>query len=150
MKKFKFRMQKLLEIREDLEKREKLAFSKVLMDYTDTENLMKNYQKNKKEQLLNSRKILETNNINLLILRDNARAGLSNRIKLKTKELELKKPKLERARELLLDAVKNKKVIEILKNKAEAKYYKELQRLEQNELDEIGTNSFIMKKNNEQ
>ena len=142
MKKFNFKLQKLLDYRSFLEKEEQDKFSKVLGEYVAIQNVIDSAAQKSKMYLIESNSIIERGDFNLLFLRDKARKGLKTRVLEYNKKLKEKELPLNKARQELIEAMRNKKVIEILKEKARKKYQKEFDKEEQAELDEFGITSY--------
>ncbi len=136
MQKFNFRLQKILDLRTHLEKEEKNRFSKVFKEYNLLDTSIKEMNSERRNLLFAS----DCNGFDLLcyVQREKAREGLKNRIVEKTKLLREKKIELERAREKYLQRKKEKRVLEILREKKWEEYEIELNREEQNDLDEQG------------
>lgn len=146
MGKFKFNLQKLLEIRLKKEEQEKLELAKASMAY---QNVI-----NKKEKLLANVK-----NIRKEISRDRTKmslARLQNYDKL-TKDTDLAvkalEPIIEEKKKIMQEHIKlysslqkDRKAVEILKDKAYKRFLEDENRAEQKDLDEIAKNTYLKHK----
>ena len=140
---YKFRLQKLLDIRIDKEEESKIKFKEAQVEKQNTEvkldNLKVTYETVRKTENASSlieRKIKanDLNAVNISI--DNTREELSkNVIKLEEKRTELEKKQVER------------KTVEILKEKKEMIFYKEQEMIEQKANDEFALYAFIRRRN---
>lgn len=146
MKKFKFRFQKLLDVRTHRERKEQEKFSKVLSEYVAIENVIKESDEKRRQILEDSRTFIQEGKVQLFWYRDMARKGLKTKMNNFTKKLREKEVPLNKARAELLEAVKKKKMMEILKDKDFEKYKDEVQKEEQSELDEFGSNIYLRNK----
>lgn len=146
MKKFEFRFERLLDIRKYQEREEQYKFAQVLGKFMATKNIIDTSFGKKKDYLLGSKNAVKNLNISYLVNRDKAIMGLSNRIKVHNNKLKEQKFLLEKEREVLLDKTKKRKTLEILKEKQFEKYKKEVEKAENYELDEIGTNIYLKNK----
>ncbi len=145
MKKFKFKFEKLLNIREYQEREEQFAFARVYQKYLNIKNIIDFSNEKKEEYLISSKKYVENLDINFLVIRDKARTGLSNKVKINKNRLKEQEFFVETEREKLIEATKKRKTLDLLKEKEFNKYMKEVERVENLELDEIGTNAYIKK-----
>ncbi len=145
MKRFNFKLEKLLEYRGHLEKEEQNKFALVLGKYVAIENVVKSSLTERNRILSASKASMDRGDLSLFFYREKARKGLTSRMKDYTKKLEAQAIPLNEARETLILARQKKKAIEILKNKAKIKFDKEMMKEEQSELDEFGNNSFYRK-----
>ncbi len=146
MKKFKYKFDRLLDIRTYQERQKQFEFASVLSKYLKTKNIIDTSNELRTEYLLNSKEHVRSLDLDYLVLRDKARLGLSNRAKSYMNLLKEQKFIVEKEREVLIEASKKKKTLEILKEREFEKYQKEMFKVENEELDEIGSN--IYRKNN--
>lgn len=146
MKKFKFNLQKLLEIRQKKEDQEKLELAKASMAY---QNVL-----NKKEKLLsnvkNIRKDLSSDRSKMSLARLQNYDKLTKDTDLAVKALE---PVIEEKKKIMQEHIRlyaslqrDRKAVEILKDKAYQRYLEEQNRAEQKELDEIAKNTYLKHK----
>ena len=143
MKRFQFKLQRLLEYREHLEKQEQDKFSKVLGQYVGTEQIIETAHQNKNRVLKESQSFIDKGDLHLFYYREKARKGLQTKMNDFTKILQEQAIPLENARKNLLEAMKNKKAIDILKQKAKTKHQEEMQKEEQMDLDEFGATAYL-------
>ena len=137
---YKFRLQKLLEIREKTEEKEKILFmeasnAKHLVE-KQLEDLQDNYNRYSSINLSKASTIerkIQHNYLNLL----------SSSIEKTTVDLEDKKQSLELKRQDLIDAQVNRKTVEILKEKKQKEYLWEMARVEQLQNDEYALYGFV-------
>lgn len=141
MEKFNFRLQKLLDIREDMEERSKVIFKKAQDEKNNTQiklqNLTENYEKYsevRKNGSVIEQKITQAylNSLTLCIDETN-------------EELQKKCSVLEEKREELKQKQIERKTVEILKDKQEAKFIKEQNQIEQKNNDEFALYGFMRK-----
>lgn len=141
MEKFNFKLQKLLDIREDMEERSKVIFKKAQDEKNNTQiklqNLTENYEKYsevRKNGSVIEQKITQAylNSLTLCIDETN-------------EELRKKCSVLEEKREELKQKQIERKTVEILKDKQEAKFIKEQNQIEQKNNDEFALYGFIRK-----
>lgn len=137
---YKFRLQKLLEIREKTEEKEKILFMEASNEKNKVEkqlgDLKDNYHRYSSINLSKASTIerkIQHNYLNLL----------SNSIEKVTEELEDKKQNLELKRKDLIEAQVNRKTVEILKEKKQKEYLWELARVEQLQNDEYALYGFV-------
>ncbi len=146
MKKFNFKFQKLLDVRSHREKEEQEKFAVVLGEYVAVQNIIGDAAQKRKQVLDESRAFMESGNLQLFHFRDRAREGLKCKSIHYNKILKEKEIPLNAAREKLVEAMKKKKVMEILKDKAKSSYIQEVVKEEQNELDDFGGTIFLKHK----
>jgi flagellar FliJ protein len=147
MKRFKFPLERLLEIRrhkENLIKNElaKAQRKKVKL-LQEKEELL-----NKYKQGLNELKIMEKENILSIQKFNNFQSYfnfLKNETEKKDKIIKLADEEIAIISKKLIEARKERRIIERLKEKALKKYFYELQKEEQEFFDEVGMNKFIEK-----
>ncbi len=144
MKKFEFRLQRVLEIKEEIEKQKEREFGeaqKVVLDIIyNIEVMNRQYHQccEEIEQKTSQEHVdtIEMQNYYCYI----------RKIKNDTEQLYEKKRKaeaeVERRRVVLIEASKDRKVLENLKERKINLYQEELNRFEQNVIDEIASNKF--------
>ena len=138
MAKFIFNMQGLLNIKEKLEEQAKTEYGKALNKLEEEKNALLSL-KNKKEQ-------------NILIFRENIKIGVKPnyintinkyisfidvKIEEQIKKVDIAREFAEEKRQDLLKAMKERKVLEALKEKEKENYFKEEIKKEQKIIDEI-------------
>lgn len=142
MEVFKFKLQKLLDIRIDMEEESKIKFKEAQLIKEETENKLKNlkqdYENTSKKDSSSlvewKIKLNYLNAVNNAI--DNTKVELNENIRnLEEKRKELEKKQIER------------KTVETLKEKKEFAYNKEMDLIEQRNNDEYALFSFIRMKN---
>jgi len=148
MKKFSFRLQKLLDIRQKKEDEQKVRLAKAIGDYQ--------LEVKKKEKMLNNikeyRKKLKTesNEITIDDLKylDKLTINTYNALKKQDIIINEKKQKMDEQIDIYNKLKKEKKVVEKLKEIAIKKYNEESNKEEQLINDEIGKDRFIKSKGN--
>ncbi len=143
MKRFNFRLQRILDYRNHLEKEELNNFAKVLGEYVQIENTIEQAHNEKDRILLESETFIKRGDTSLFYYREMARKGLSVKMKNFNKKLQEKAVPLNQAREKLISARKSRKTLDILKDKAIVKYNEDLNKEEQFDLDEFGNTSHM-------
>lgn len=141
---YKFRLQKLLDIRIDKEEESKIKFKEAQVQKENTEvklgDLKETYENTRRSENASSlieRKIKANylNAVNISI--DNTKVELSNDVlNLEKKRKELEKKQVER------------KTVETLKDKKAMIFYKEQEMIEQKANDEFALYAFIRRRNN--
>ena len=138
---FKFDLQKVLEIREDKEKESVRLFKDSQEAVINAESELRNLNEKYDEyKIIRKNESAAFQKINRNYI--NSLAGV---IKQKEKELLVKKNDLERRRRDLLEKQKEKKTVEIIKNKRYDQFIKEENRKEQVVLDELALYSYFKK-----
>lgn len=144
MKKFEFRLQRVLEIKEELEKqkeRELGEAQKVVLDIIEKiENLNAIHLQCRQEL----EKKTSEEKVDTIEMQNYYRylKQIENNIE---RQLQLKfeaETELERRRVILIEASKERKILENLKERKISLYQEELNRFEQNIIDEIASNKF--------
>ncbi len=146
MKKFKFNLQRLLEIRQKKEDQEKLELAKASMAYQTVLN--------KKDKLIanvkNIRRELSKDRSAVSLARLQSYDKLTKDTDLAVKALEPvieeKKKVMEEHIRLYASLQKDRKAVEILKEKAYRRFLEEEDRAEQKDLDEIAKNTYLKHK----
>ena len=139
IKKFKFGLEKLLEIRIDKEEESKRKFTKTQREKQETENkligLKENYEKyngiEKGESVVYQK------------IKRNYLYALDKGILETEKNLEIKNKELEIRREDLIKKQIDRKTVDILKERKYIEYTKEAERKEQILIDELSLYSYI-------
>ena len=139
IKKFKFGLEKLLEIRIDKEEESKRKFTKTQREKQETENkligLKENYEKyngiEKGESVVYQK------------IKRNYLYALDKGISETEKNLEIKNKELEIRREDLIKKQIDRKTVDILKERKYIEYTKEEERKEQILIDELSLYSYI-------
>lgn len=137
--KFKFSLEKLLEIRADKEEESKRQFNKTQIEKNDTEDkledLKNSYEKysgiNKGESLAYQK------------IKKNYLFALDKGIVQTEKDLVIKEKELDIRRQDLIKKQVDRKTVDILKEKKEKAFYKEQDRLEQILNDEMALYAYI-------
>lgn len=141
MKGFKFKLQKLLDIRMDKEEQCKVVFQTAQNEKKLTEDTLNNfknqyvkYREPKREDSIIEKKI-KNNYLNIL------------NIRIRDTEVELKEKKevVEEKRIELITTQVERKTVEILKDKRKDEFIKMQDKLEQNFIDELALYSYIRK-----
>ncbi|OFI06808.1 flagellar biosynthesis chaperone [Clostridium acetireducens DSM 10703] len=141
MKKYKFRLQKLLDIRKEKEEESKIEFKKAQKEKLDLENKIHNLKNNYKKynSIKNNESIIEQK-IKMQYLN-----ALVFTINDANKELEYKIQILDKKREELKQKQIERKTVEILKEKKKNEFIKEQNLIEQKANDEYALYGFIRK-----
>ena len=138
---FKFDLQKVLEIREDNEKESVRLFKDSQEAVINAESELRNLNEKYDEYKI----IRKNESAAFQKIKRNYINSLAGVIKQKEKELLVKKNDLERRRRDLLEKQKEKKTVEIIKNKRYDQFIKEENRKEQVVLDELALYSYFKK-----
>lgn len=137
MKKFVFRLDRVLKLRRQIEERIEIEFALKNSEYIAVKNEI---ERNKEELMLfiSENSIMEGSfSIEEIQAADNYIFRLEKRIKDLKVELDEKKKELDRVRELLNEAKKARKILEKLREKRLNEYVNAVNREEVNELDDI-------------
>lgn len=131
---YKFKLEKVLEWREDGEKQEAKAFAVIINELQGQEEALEKlkitYEKIKAD-------ILKLRNINEIKQQYMFKQMIENQIEAQLILIENTKLKLEKQRLELLEAQKNRKIMEKLKEKDYSLYQENMLLAEQKELDEM-------------
>ena len=138
---FKFDLQKVLEIREDNEKESVRLFKDSQEAVINAESELRNLNEKYDEYKI----IRKNESAAFQKIKRNYINSLAGVIKQKEKELLVKKNDLERRRRDLLEKQQEKKTVEIIKNKRYDQFIKEENRKEQVVLDELALYSYFKK-----
>ena len=138
MAKFIFNMQGLLNIKEKLEEQAKTEYGKALNKLEEEKNIFLRLNDEKKENILIFRQNIEKG------INPNYIKNMNNYINLMNKKIEQQLENIEKAEEVseekrqcLLKAMKERKVLEALKEKEKENYFREELKKEQKVIDEI-------------
>ena len=138
---FKFDLQKVLEIREDKEKESVRLFKDSQEAVINAESELRNLNEKYDEYKI----IRKNESAAFQKIKRNYINSLAGVIKQKEKELLVKKNDLERRRRDLLEKQNEKTTVEIIKNKRYDQFIKEENRKEQVVLDELALYSYFKK-----
>ena len=139
---FNFKLEKVLDYRENIEKKNKEEFSQKLAIY--------NKEKEELEKLTLKKQIIQSNEYtknlktaNDLRIYQRYLMYIEKSIEEKKLDLEEAEKELEKSRLNLVKSTKDKKIIEILKENAFEDYLNEENRIEQKNLDDIALRGYI-------
>ncbi len=138
MAKFIFNMQGLLNIKEKLEEQSKTEYGKALTRLEQEKSILLNLKNKKQENILSFRESINKgvkpnyiDNINKYI------SFIDKKIEEQMENINKAKEIVEEKRLALLEAMKERKVLETLKEKEKENYFKEELKNEQKIIDEI-------------
>ena len=138
MAKFIFNMQGLLNIKEKLEEQAKTEYGKALNKLEEEKNILLNLENKKQENILSFRESINKgvkpnyiNSINQYI------SLIEKKIEAQIETVNKTKDFVEERRVILLNSMKERKVLEALKEKEKENYFKEEIKKEQKIIDEI-------------
>ncbi len=138
MAKFIFNMQGLLNIKEKLEEQSKTEYGKALSRLEQEKNILLNLENKKQENILSFKESINSgvkpnyiDNINKYI------NFIDKKIEEQIKNINKAEEIVEEKRLALLEAMKQRKVLEALKEKEKENYFKEELKKEQKIIDEI-------------
>lgn len=138
MAKFIFNMQGLLNIKEKLEEQAKTEYGKALAKLEQEKSILLNLKNKKQENILSFRESINKgvkpnyiDNINKYI------SFIDKKVEEQTQNINKAKEIVEEKRLALLEAMKERKVLETLKEKEKENYFKEELKNEQKIIDEI-------------
>ena len=138
MAKFIFNMQGLLNIKEKLEEQSKTEYGKALSRLEQEKNILLNLENKKQENILSFKESINSgvkpnyiDNINKYI------NFIKEQIEEQIKNINKAEEIVEEKRLALLEAMKQRKVLEALKEKEKENYFKEELKKEQKIIDEI-------------
>lgn len=139
MSQYKFRLQKLLDIRHQKEEEAKVSFTKAVIEKKEVEDKLDNlHDKYQKFCKMPYAKTSVEQKIRFQYL-----CSLQNSIEVAEKELVKKNRVLEERRQELGDRQKERKTVEILKEKGEQSFMKEESLKEQKIIDELALYGFM-------
>ncbi|WP_250278418.1 flagellar export protein FliJ [[Clostridium] colinum] len=138
MAKFIFNMQGLLNIKEKLEEQTKTEYGKALNKLEEEKSILLNLENKKQENILSFKQSINTsvkpsyiNSINQYV------SFIDKKMEQQMENINKAKDIVEEKRLALLDAMKERKVLEALKEKEKENYFKEEIKKEQKVIDEI-------------
>ncbi len=139
---FDFKLEKVLDYRENIEKKSKEEFSQILAIYNrEKEELEK---LNFKKQIIQNKEYTKNlKTANDLRIYQRYLMYIEKSIEEKIHDLENAEKELEKSRLNLIKSTKDKKIIEILKENAFEDYLSEENRIEQKNLDDIALRGYI-------
>ncbi len=145
MKKFQFNLQKLLEVREKKEELQKVNLAKASGEYQVELNKVESIRNNVKSY---KNSLLKGKNFSIDNLRilDYISTNAEKAIKNLEPVIEEKRKKMEKEIEIYNQLRKERKVVELIKEKKYKNYLEELDKEEQKDIDEIGKNTYIKNK----
>ncbi len=150
MNKFKFKLETVLKVKirvEELRQKE-LRQAEVLRYQAERQLLLR--QQEVAQTINNYREDLQKKiDVYQAVNYDRFLKWLNKQVDLATGHLEKCSRQVAEARNRLIEASRDKKVLEKLKEKAYAEYKAEEQRLENNFLDELGTGAFVRQANDQ-
>lgn len=139
MSQYKFRLQKVLDIRKQKEEKAKIAFTNAALD--------KKSEEDKRDDLLNNYKRFNNSSRSETIIEQKIRfhylCSLTASIEAAEKEIVKKSEILEKRRMELKDRQIERKTVEILRDKSRDAFIKEENRKEQISIDEFALYGFI-------
>ncbi len=138
MAKFVFNMQGLLNIKEKLEEQSKTEYGKALNKLEEEKNILLNLENSKKQNIVSFRESINKG------VKPNYIKNINQFISLIDKKIEQQVENINKAEEIveqkrlvLLNAMKERKVLEALKEKEMENYFREELKKEQKIIDEI-------------
>lgn len=138
MAKFVFNMQGLLNIKEKLEEQSKTEYGKALNKLEEEKNILLNLENSKKQNIVSFRESINKG------VKPNYIKSINQFISLIDKKIEQQVENINKAEEIveqkrlvLLNAMKERKVLEALKEKEMENYFREELKKEQKIIDEI-------------
>ncbi|MCC0637081.1 flagellar export protein FliJ [Clostridioides sp. ES-S-0190-01] len=141
-KNFKFRLQKVLDLKMKDEEKIKMEFAKIQQKKIDIENNLENLESNyNKYSISKNNDSIQNQKITINYL-----LALNNSIKDLSEELDKSTNELEKARKQLIDKQIERKSLEKLKEKKYGQYYKEENLKEQKTNDEFASMSYLRKR----
>lgn len=141
-KNFKFRLQKVLDLKMKDEEKIKMEFAKIQQKKIDIENNLENMESNySKYSISKNNDSIQNQKITINYL-----LALNNSIKDLSEELDKSTNELEKARKQLMDKQIERKSLEKLKEKKYGQYYKEENLKEQKANDEFASMSYLRKR----
>ena len=150
MKRFKFNLEGYLKIKDIQEKKRILEFAKVNKIFTQHQLSIDEYKQASIDLIKEDANEFKTANLSLADkhYRSLYLLQLKTKMEVSKNNMELVKIELGEKQKLLLEASKEKKVIEVLKNNRMAEHYKKQQNKEQEEIDSIEMGKYEYRKKN--
>lgn len=137
--KFKFSLEKLLDIRKEKEEESKRKFTKTQKEKQETEQRLDAL----KEKYEKYNGIRPGEDLIYQKIKKNYLFALNKGIEQTEKELIAKTKELDIKRKELIEKQIERKTVDILKEKKKVAYYKELDRIEQLQLDEMALYAYV-------
>ncbi len=148
MKRFEFKLQKLLEIRQKKEDQEKIELSKASGAYQFVLNKKEKVLENVRLTLQNLGKNKNRMNLKDLQNYDKLVKESDSAVRLLDTEIEEKRIIMQEHIDKFAALKRDRRAVEILKEKARKRYEEELSREEQKQIDETGRDLFLRNKEN--
>ncbi len=145
MKKFAFKMEKLLEIREFKEREKSLELAEVTGRYIDKKNEITRFKELRKQILTKRFSYADNNSGADPVFTDTQISAIREKITALKKALKEIEAEREEIRAEYLEALKDKKVLEKLKDKRMSEHEKEERSKEDKALDDISVTRFTVK-----
>ena len=148
MKKFRFRLQKVMEFKEDLEKQRMLVLGEAKKRVQIEEEKLRNLQHQDRECRNRVSKKGMENRISPVEMNLHYRylKGLEDRMELQGDRIKKAEEEAEKKRQDLLVVTKERKILEKLKEKRLAIYTSELSKKEQFLLDDLASTNYIRRR----
>ena len=137
MKKFVFSLQKVLELREYEEDKEKLELGKAV---AEVERLKRLLEENARNRVAANQSRKDTTDVIILMNIENYIIGLDEKKEKLLEELTMAQMVFEEKRDLYTKAMQDREVLSKLKEKQLSEYKKEVLKEEENALDDIVKN----------
>lgn len=148
MKRFDFRLQRVLDIKSTIEKAKNRDFMAAYGEFQKAVNKLQNIVDTRKKYQINlynlEKEGIEITSINFYI---RYFGMLENQISYQHRMINIAKEEMEKRRLILLEAVKERKILERLKEKKREQFNYEIGKEEQMESDEISGMKFFHEKN---
>ena len=140
MKRFQFRLQNVLNYREKIERQHELVFARAVQTVQAQQRQLMSLYELTSEAMEDMRR-QGSDKVDVVALRQERLYLTSVRRKIAEaiKRLRVLEHELERARRSFIDARKDRRVLELLRQKRRTEYQYEADRQEQKELDEVGS-----------
>lgn len=136
MKKFSFKLEKVLELREFEEEQAKIELGKAI---AETERINEELRLIAEKRVQNSKNRFSTGDVMEQLAIENYITRLDSEKERLLEELAQAELVVEQKRSVFAESLKNRKVISKLKEKRAAEYKKEFYKTEENEIDDVFT-----------
>ncbi|MCD6317719.1 flagellar export protein FliJ [Candidatus Aerophobetes bacterium] len=148
MKKFTFPLQSLLDYRQRKENRLKKELSEIKKEWEKEREILEKFQINKKkcEQELREKRESKEINISLILLYQSHLDRIINQIAKQKRKVADISLKLKNKRKQIIEASKERKIVEKLREKKWLKFTEAIEKAEQHFIDEIALAKFHSKK----